>query len=333
MTNIIDDLLNPEALPDETKNVSLVQTHISMVFVADEFVYKVKKPVNFGFLDFSTREKREFYCHQEVKLNRRLSEGLYVDVLPVLFDGKSHRLGAGSGDVVDHAVKMRRIPDEMLMKSLFSQGKLQTAHLKEIARVLAGFHGNAERSPEIDKFGLPEAFKINTDENFDQTRAYIGKSIELEDFEALSQWTDDFFVANEGLFNDRIAAGKIRDCHGDLHMEHIFLNDTVSCFDCIEFNDRFRYTDTIADIAFLLMDLEYWGGKDLSDQLWNLYAELTDESGMDSLLTFYKVYRAHVRGKVNSFQLDDEHISPDKKENAVQTARKYFNLARSYTGA
>lgn len=330
MANIIDDLLNPEALPDETENVSLVQTHISMVFVADEFVYKVKKPVNFGFLDFSTLEKREFYCHQEVKLNRRLSEGLYLDVLPVLFDGTKHTLGAGSGEVVDHAVKMKRIPDEMLMKSLFNQGKLQTPHLTEIARVLAVFHEKAERSPEIDRFGLPEAFKVNTDENFDQTRAYIGKSIETEGFEALSRWTDGFFGANESLFNDRIAAGKIRDCHGDLHMEHIFLDNTVSCFDCIEFNDRFRYTDTLADIAFLLMDLEYWGGKDLSDQLWNIYAEITDEKGMDSLLVFYKVYRAFVRGKVNSFQLDDEHISPDKKEKAVQTARRYFDLAISY---
>jgi aminoglycoside phosphotransferase family enzyme len=239
-------------------------------------------------------------------------------------------MGEGRGEVVEYAVKMKRVPDEMLMKSMFKEGTLRRDQLKEIARVLARFHLNAEHSAEIDKFGEPDAFKINTDENFEQTRAYIERTIGKEDFGALSQWTDSFFVENGKLFHERVAAGRIRDCHGDLHMEHIFLNETVSCFDCIEFNDRFRYTDTIADIAFLLMDLEYWGGKDFSDQLWDFYAELTAERGMDSLLTFYKVYRAYVRGKVNSFQLDDEDIAPDKKEKAAQTARKYFKLARSY---
>ena len=151
MTSLIQDLLNPAALPDETKNVSLVQTHISTVFVADAYVYKIKKAVNFGFLDFSTLKKRAHYCQKEVTLNKRLSEDIYLAVLPITYDGKIHRLGGGQGEVVDYAVKMRRLPEEKLMKSLFEKGKLRSEDLHNIARVLAEFHRKALRSPEIEK--------------------------------------------------------------------------------------------------------------------------------------------------------------------------------------
>lgn len=333
MTNqssMIDDLLNPASLPDKTGKVSLVQTHISMVFVADQFVYKVKKPVDFGFLDFTTLEKRKYYCHQEVKLNQRLARDVYIGVLPVVYDGKHHRIGEGKGKIVEYAVKMKKIPDEMLMKSVFSRGELGAGHLREIARLLARFHLGAEQSTEIDKYGEPEAFKINTDENFQQTEKYIDATINGEDFRLLRQWTEKFYSQNEALFYERIRAGKIRDCHGDLHMEHVCLTERVSIIDCIEFNDRFRYTDTVADIAFLLMDLEFHGGKPYADQLWKLYGEQTGDADIDVLLTFYKVYRAYVRGKVNSFQINDEHMGPEKRQEAAQSATRYFQLARSY---
>jgi len=329
--SMIDDLLDPASLPDATESVSLVQTHISLVFVADDFAYKVKKPVNFGFLDFTTLEKRRHYCFQEVRLNQRLAEDVYLDVLPIIHDGRRYRVGEGEGgEVVEYAVKMKKIPDESLMKSLFRRGELREEHLKEIAHVLAGFHLSAERSPEIDEFGRPEAFRVNTDENFEQTEKYKGTTIKEKDFHALREWTDNFYKENSELFRKRIEAGKIRDCHGDLHMEHICLTERLSIIDCIEFNDRFRYSDTLADIAFLLMDLEYQGGKGFADQLWDFYREETGEAGMEALLTFYKVYRAYVRGKVTSFQLDDDQISPQEKETAAQTAAKYFQLARSY---
>ena len=330
MSSIINDLQNPGFLPDSTENVSVVQTHISVVFVADEFVYKVKKPVNFGFLDFSTLEKRKYYCQKEVELNRRLSKDIYLNVLPIMFDGKKHILGGASGEVVEYAVKMKRIPEDRLMKSLFEKGELAGDHLKRIGEVLADFHATTLRTSEIDQFGKPEAFKINTDENFEQVEKYIGASIQQNEFEALKKWTDDFYESNSNHFFERIKAGRIRDCHGDLHMEHICFTEPLSIIDCIEFNDRFRYSDTVADIAFLLMDLEYHGGEDYSKLLWNEYKELAGEINVDSLLTFYKAYRAFVRGKVNSFQVDDDAINPDKKEEAIQTARKYFKLAYSY---
>ncbi len=328
---MIDDLMNPASLPDATEHVSLVQTHISFVFVADDFVYKVKKPVDFGFLNFTTLEKRKHFCFQEVKLNQRLAEDIYMGVLPITYDDRGYRVGEGEGGkVVEYAVKMKKIPQDSLMKSLFNRGELRKEHLREIAHVLAAFHLSAERSPEIDGFGKPEAFRVNTDENFEQTEKYKGTTIEERDFYALREWTDRFYEKNNGLFLKRIRAGKIRDCHGDLHMEHICLTKKLSIIDCIEFNDRFRYSDTLADIAFLLMDLEYQGGKEFADQLWNFYGQQAGETGMEDLLAFYKVYRAYVRGKVTSFQLDDEQIGPREKEAAAQTAAKYFQLARSY---
>lgn len=330
MTSMIEDLLDPASLPDRTDSVTLVQTHISSVIVADEFVYKIKKAVNFGFLDFSTLHKREHYCRQEVTLNQRLAKDIYLDVLPVRYDGKRHRIGGGEGKTLDYAVRMRKIPDKVLMKSLFQEGRLRARDLKAIALVLAWFHRNAEGSMEIDAFGKAESFKVNTDENFQQTKDYVGRTIEEDDYGSLKTWTERFYTRNQDLFLDRITKGKIRDCHGDLHMEHICLTDPVSVIDCIEFNDRFRYSDTISDIAFLLMDLEYHGGIDLAAEIWGYYAAETGERDVEALLTFYKVYRAYVRGKVNSFQFDDGQLGAAAKEQAALRARRYFQLARSY---
>jgi aminoglycoside phosphotransferase family enzyme len=329
---MIDDLLNPAHLPDETEGVSLVQTHISMVLIADQFVYKIKKAVDFGFLDFTTLEKRRYYCNQEIKLNRRLSRGLYLGVVPILYDGAHYRMGEGEGRIVEYAVRMKRLPEEMLMKSVFLRGELSETHLRRIAEVLAGFHGTALNSPEIDAFGYPEAFKVNTDENFAQTEKYIGTTIRKEDFNELKRWTSSCYTSTRSAFLERIKDKRIRDCHGDLHMEHVCLGKNLSIFDCIEFNERFRYTDILNDIAFLLMDLEYHGGNRHSTILWDFYRERAREREVEPILDFYKVYRAYVRGKVTSFQLDDERIEPIKKEEAVHTARKYFQLARSYTG-
>jgi aminoglycoside phosphotransferase family enzyme len=332
MNDIIKDLQDPAALPDPTGSVTVVQTHISIVFVADAFVYKIKKPVNFGFLDFSTLEKREYYCHREVELNSRLSKDVYLGVLPVTRQGTTHTLRKTGKEPVDYAVKMKRIPDNRLMKSLFARSEITQNHLRQIAEVVAGFHSDAAMTPEIEAFGSPERFKINTDENFEQISKYIGVTVSEKQFRSLKGWTEDFYRSNRALFMQRIAQGRIRDCHGDLHMEHICLTQDLPIFDCIEFNDRFRYSDTIADIAFLLMDLEYHGGADLAGTLWNYYKDLAREEEMDALLTFYKVYRAVVRGKVNGFQVDDASIGEQEKERAVLTARKYFQLATSYIG-
>ena len=330
MASLINDLLNPKNLPDSSQEVSLVQTHISLVFIGDEFVYKVKKPVNYGFLDFTTLEKREYFCHQELILNRRLAKELYLDVLPIYFDGQTHSFLSEKGPIVDFAVRMKKVPPERLMKNVFFRGELNEEHLKRTAEILANFHKKAGRSGEIDAFGQPGRFRVNTDENFEQTVKYIGQTIDLNNYNRIKKWTDDFYHQNDSLFQERIKSQKIRDCHGDLHMEHVCLINPLAVIDCIEFNDRLRYSDTFADIGFLMMDLDYMEGSALAEKLWEFYRAKTGDSENHPLLTFYKVYRAYVRGKVNSFQLDDKAISPNKKKEAVQSARKYFNLALKY---
>ncbi|UCE39422.1 MAG: hypothetical protein JSW00_09430 [Thermoplasmata archaeon] len=331
MSKIIDDLLKPEAYPEETKEVSLAQTHISNVFICDNFVYKLKKSVDFGFLDFSTLEKRKFYCEQEVELNNRFSEGIYLGVYPVTLDDENHVIN-GEGEIVEYAVKMKRLPIENLLKSKLKEGKITSKDIKRVAEAVAAFHKSSRQAKEIDAFGKIEVIKFNTDENFSQTQEFIGKVITKKQHADLKKWTNDFYKKFKKLFEQRISDKKIRDCHGDLHMEHICLTDPIIIFDCIEFNERFRYSDTASDIAFLLMDLEYNDGKDLAAELKKAYCEKTNEKDIDHLIKFYKVYRAYVRGKVTSFMLNDPSITGEKGKQAMDTAKKYFNLAYSYIG-
>ena len=331
---IISYLLSPEAYPEPTTKVKLVQTHISWVFICDNFVYKLKKPVNFGFLDFTTLEKRKFYCKKEIELNSRMAKDVYLGVYPIIVvDGKYQISGdAYNEDALEYAVKMRILPDDALVKSRFIAGNLTFKDIERIAKTIAQFHTNAERSEEIDKFGTLETVKFNTDENFQQTEKYIGQSISQAQFDAIRTWTDEFYNNHLDLLNHRIKTGRIRDCHGDLHMEHICLTDPIIIFDCIEFNDRFRYSDTASDLAFLMMDLDYHDGHGFAEELFKFYIEYSDETEVDlkQIIKYYKIYRAYVRGKVNSFRLDDPNISDDDKRQAVETAQKYFELARSY---
>jgi aminoglycoside phosphotransferase family enzyme len=329
MPKMIDDLLQPSAFPENPRKIDFVQTHISYVFIGDEYVYKIKKPVNFGFLDFSTLELRKHYCEKEVELNNRFSEGVYQGIFPVTFDGETYSVD-GKGETVEYAVKMRRLSDEDLMKTRFAEGTITSDDIERIAKTIADFHKSSARTNEIDEFGKLEAVKFNIDECFEQTAEFIGNSISKEQYEALKNWTDNFYKENEEIFDMRIKEGKIRDCHGDLHMEHVCLTDPIIIFDCIEFNERFRYSDIASDIAFLLMDLEYNGGAEQAEQLLEAYLRHSGEKDISFLITLYKVYRAYVRGKVTSFLLNDPAVAEDKKNAARETAQRYFALASSY---
>ncbi|MDP7264126.1 MAG: gluconokinase [Candidatus Thermoplasmatota archaeon] len=341
---LIRELKKPRAYPDPVGQIKFVQTHISWVFITERFAYKVKKPVNFGFLDFSTLEKRNFYCHREIELNKRLAPEVYLGVCPVTEHNGSIRimeLGVDSAefentqkeDVVEYCVKMKRIPDNVLMRTAFDKGGLGSKDLINIARTIAEFHRTARGSGEIDHFGTLDVVKFNTDENFEQTREFVDRSISMDQYEAIKNWTGEFYRKHIGVFKERIRSKKIRDCHGDLHMEHVCLTEPISIIDCIEFNDRFRYSDTASDIAFLIMDLEYNHGEDLAAELYLSYLEHSNETDVelfDLLLNFYKVYRSYVRGKVISFQLNDPDIPEEGKALAAAVAGKYFELACKY---
>lgn len=329
---LIQALLNEETYPEKPERVDLVQTQMSFVFLLGKLVYKIKKPVNFGFLDFSTLEKRHYYCQQEVMLNRRLNPEMYLGVVEISQNGDDFSMD-GSGEIVEYAVKMRKIPLERTLDRLLARDEVTPEMLDRVAQKLVNFHQQSESNPEISKHGEVTAITRNTDENFSQTQQYIGRSLSQQTYNTIKAYTEAFLRNEDQLFRNRVEEGRIKDCHGDLHSAHICFGDKVYIFDCIEFNDRFRYSDVASEIAFLAMDLDFHDRPDLSSHFVDAYVELSRDRELLRLLDFYKCYRAYVRGKVESFKLDDPHISDDEKQETLGVARRYFTLAESYASA
>lgn len=323
-------LLNPTLYPDQPKDIRLTETHISLVFLTGDFVYKVKKPVNFGFLDFTSLEKRKYYCEQEVILNRRLAPTLYLGVVPITEEDNKISL-EGRGNPIDYAVRMKQIPEASLMNRLLERKEIDSGVIEAISRKLVRFYAEAETNDRIRSFARPERVKEDTDENFEQTEKYVGVTVAGEVYQEIKEKTNRFFRTQEEIFYRRIKEGRIRDCHGDLRLEHIFWGEEISIFDCIEFNERFRYTDVAADIAFLAMDLDYHDREDLGEHLARSYMEQSGDAGLQAILDFYKCYRAYVRGKVESFRLDDPSICAQEKEEALRRAKRYFHLSHRYS--
>ena len=253
---VVEALLKPEAYPQGIPGkIELIQTHISFVFLTKNYVYKVKKAVNFGFLDFSTLEKRRVFCEKELELNRRLCSEMYLEVVPI---NKSNTIKIkGNGETIEYALKMKRLPQERIMTVLLKENKVDKKTVDEIAQIVAEFHSKAQTNPEISEFGSLKIVKTNWDENFAQTTKYINQTIPQTEFQFIQTKINDFMEKNKALFESRIADKRIRDCHGDLHSGNIFVTDKICIFDAIEFNDRFRYSDVAADVAFLAMDLDF----------------------------------------------------------------------------
>ena len=322
-------LLNPQAYPHKPQKIELVQTQMSFIFLTGEYVYKIKKPVNLGYLDYTTLEKRHFFCHQELELNRRLCPDAYLAVVPIVEEKSGLRVG-GQGEAIEYAVKMKQLPQQRMMNALLPRGQVTREMIAKVAQKLAEFHQRAETNQEIAAFGKLDVIRQNTDENFAQTEKYIGTSITAEEYQHIKNYTNRFIDRNTNLFDKRVREGKIKDCHGDLHAAHVCFTDDICIYDCIEFNDRFRYSDVASEIAFLAMDLDRYQQAGLSRHLINTYVELSHDEELLELLNFYKCYRAYVRGKVGSFKLDDPCIPEREKAGILSVARSYFQLAESY---
>ena len=325
---VVVALLTPEAYPQNPGKIELIQTHISFVFLTENYVYKVKKAVNFGFLDFSTLDKRHLFCEKELELNRRLCPEIYLEVIPIT---KSDTIKVGgTGVTVEYALKMVRLPQERIMTVLLKENKIDKKTVDAIAEIVAKFHSKAQTNFEISQFGSLKIVKTNWDENFSQTTKYLNQTIPQIDFQFIESKINNFMTQNMALFESRIADKRIRDCHGDLHSGNIFITDKICIFDAIEFNDRFRYSDVAADVAFLAMDLDFQGRIDLADYFIEQYLAYSKDKTLPPLLPFYKCYRAYVRGKVVSFRLDDQNISAQEKASATKEAQAYFKLAAEY---
>jgi aminoglycoside phosphotransferase family enzyme len=326
---IVQAMLRPKTYEEDPGEVEMIQTHISYVFLTKDLVFKVKKAVNFGFLDFSTLEKRRLNCLKELNLNKRLCEDMYLEVVPINKANEIHI--RGEGETIEYALKMKKIPQERIMTKLLEKGKVRNETIAEIAKIIANFHANAETNQEITKFGSISTIETNWNENFEQTKEFVDVTIQKNQFELIYEKIEEFIRKNTALFKNRMKEGRIRDCHGDIHSGNIFVTThKIYIFDAIEFNDRFRYSDVVADVAFLAMDLEFKGRKDLSDFLIRKYVENSHDEELFQLLTFYKCYRAYVRGKVVGFKLNDFNVGELEKKICISEAKSYFDLAVNY---
>lgn len=331
--SFLQALLKPEIYPHPVADLQLIQTHISYVILAGDFVYKFKKPVNFGFLDFSDLDKRLFCCEQELLLNRRLCPEIYLGLVRVTDEGKGSWTLNGAGPVGEYGVRMRRMPQDRMMNEIIARGELERGHIDDLATVLADFYQRAASDETICSFGRAEAVAQNVLENFSQTEAFIGKgALEQEQFDQIESYARNF-LGMEKIFQQRIDAGRICEGHGDLYSANICLADKVHIYDCIEFNQRFRYLDVANDVAFLCMDLDFHGLGDFSRYFVDVFCQLTGDEELRLMLNFYACYRAYVRGKVSLFTASDPQVDNILREQCLKNAARYFQLAQHYSAS
>ena len=330
-SRLVEAMSSSAFYPHKPDTVNLIQTHISFIFIAGDLVYKVKKAVDFGFLDFTTLEKRKYYCEQEIALNRRFAPDVYIGIVEITEDGKGALRPVGGGAVVEYAVKMQKIPEEKMLYRLMETGRVTEDDVKRVGKHLARVYGNIPSDEGAQQFGTTDVIATNVLENFDQTRKYREGPISAEAFDALESWSRSFMDRNAALLDLRRAQGCIKDCHGDLHLQHICIeDDAISVFDCIEFNERFRFGDVASDVAFLSMDFDFNGRSDLGDTFVDAYVDESGDASLRDVLKFYKVYRAMVRAKVTSFMLDDGGLDDAARNEAFQKAQQYYDLAYGY---
>ncbi len=326
-------LLYPRSYPHQPRQVRLVQTHASSVFIAPPFVYKIKKPVNFGFLNFSTLARRRYFCVREVQLNQRLCPDMYLEVIPITRTEKGFAFG-GRGDAVGYVVRMRQLSGSGFMDKLLERQAIASREIGRIVAALQRFYDAQDPTSDVEKWGEIRRLKISTDENFRQAVSFVGGTISRAALDAIRFYTNKFYRRHAACFRRRVRDQRIRDCHGDLHLEHIHITpQALHIYDCIEFNDRLRYVDVASDVAFLAMDLDYEGREDLSREFVAAMSAALRDPAMLRLMDFYKCYRSFVRGKVESLHSVAASAPEAERTAAAERARRYFRLALRYAVA
>jgi uncharacterized protein len=332
---LIEQMLRPRFYPHPVQEpIQLLQTHISYILLTGEYVYKIKKSIQFGFLDFTTLEKRQYFCHEELRLNRRLSPELYLGVLPIIERAGQYQFGLDdtAQTVAEYTLQMREFPQEMLLSYLFQNSKLIPEIVQQLAMQVAAFHSSALTNPEVTAYGsVASVQKVDTS-NHAISAEFIGISQTQQQFNETHAFAAQFFERYADWFAQRQTEGKIRECHGDLHLNNVCIyQNNLRIFDCIEFNQEFRNIDIIYDAAFLIMDLEFGGRIDLANLFLNTYLEQTGDYKGATLLPLYLSMRAYIRGNVNSLALNDPTISATDKTAFLQRAQAYYRQAWEYT--
>lgn len=338
MTPTLDEILHalrqPSCYPHHPDHVELVQTHISAVFLAGEEVYKLKKPVRFSFLDYSTLALRQQYCHEEVRLNHRLAPTVYLGVVPLLRVGSDYHLrevvNMRDATVVEYLVRMRRLPPERTLAVLIASGQVTKMGLHALAKRLAHFH-NTAATTDAARYGAPDTVWRAVADNFQDTASFVGNTISKKHYIHIRDFSQSFFREHQPLMRQRIAQDRIREGHGDLRCDHVyFLDQGISIIDCIEFSPRLRTCDVASELAFLVMDLELRGAPDLAAELLHAYVAQADDPDLLRLLPFYQCYRAYVRGKVESLKSQEPEVEAEERARARHQAQRSFRLAARY---
>lgn len=328
---LIAALQDPAAYPHPVCAVQTVQTHISTVLLTGEYAYKIKKPLDLGFLDFSTLARRKHFCEEELRLNRRLAPQLYLEVVGFAGSPTAPAIG-GPGEPFEYAVKMRQFDQDQLLDRVLARGELDPAVLDEVARRMARFHAQAAVAGEDMPFGTPEAVLAPMTQNFEQLRPLLSDPARLDQLARLEAWTLARHAELAPLLAARKRDGFVRECHGDMHLGNIaLLADGVAIFDGIEFNDYFRWIDVMSEIAFLTMDLDDRGAQALSRRVLNAYLEESGDYAGLALLRFYQVYRAMVRAKVSSIRLAQGGLAEEERARILKAYQGYADLAEQYT--
>lgn len=334
-SRLIQALLEPHRYSHRVSDIRLIETHISWVILTGQFVYKIKKPVDLGFLDFSTLSKRKFYCEEEIRLNRRFSDEIYIEVVTITGSKTDPQIN-GDGNILEYAVKMLEFDQSCLMDTMLENGLINEDHIKKLAKILAHSHKHKAADLASQKttndFGSVMAVVSSVMENFEQIRPLVNERAALKQLTRLYNWVITESENLRQLFTIRRSAGFIKECHGDLHLGNIaIIEGEVTFFDCLEFNARLRWIDTISELAFLLMDLENKAKPDLANCLLNSYLEYSGDYDGLRLLDYYKVYRAMVRAKVDILRVSQHDLSAESKEKVYANFKHYLNLAEADT--
>jgi len=329
---LIEALSDAAAYPHGVEKVEVRHTHISIVFLAGPYAYKVKKPVNLGFLDFSDLDKRRHFCEEEVRLNRRLAPRVYLGAAPITRTATGVKV-EGGGEVVEWAVKMERLPEAAALEKRLQRGEVGVELVEALARKVATFHARAAGGAHVSAFGRFAVVAGNARENLDQVAPQVGTTLSQAVFERLRALTEETLARLRPLIESRAARGTPRDTHGDMHLDHVYLfperrpPDDLVIIDCIEFNERFRFADPVADMAFLVMDLVFHGRRDLARAFAEEYFRASGDEEGRALLPFYTAYRAAIRAKVLGFELLEKEIPEAERVAAAAKARAHWLLA------
>ena len=326
----ISSMLNPEVYDHPVEHLELIETHISWIVLTGSFAYKIKKPVNFGFLDFSTLENRHTFCEQELRLNSRLAPAIYLDVVSIS-NLKDKLVISDEGVVIEYAVKMNEFPQSAQLDHMLAAGRLSVELIDPIARMIADFHRTIKIADDSMDYGNLDAINQPVEENFTQINEHLGAASYQEKLGKLQQWTQSEFQNRKKVFIKRKQDGFIRECHGDMHLRNlIWLNNKPMAFDCIEFNPSLRWIDVISDVAFLIMDLQDRKQNLLANHFLNTYLELTGDYAGLTILPYYLCYRALVRAKVDALYLENKNIQQEEREAAHAEFTSYLELASTY---